>query len=45
MDLDNPKVYGDTFIYDGLVNILTGHLLYGHGVPTDGKSLGLVGIL
>ena len=28
-----------------IVNILTGHLLYVHGVPTDGKSLGLVGIL
>ena len=28
-----------------IVNISTGHLLNGHGVPTDGKSLGLVGIL
>ena len=26
MDFDKPKVYGDTFISDGLVFILTGNI-------------------
>ena len=40
MDFDKPKVYGDTFISDGLVNIVLGMLRMGW--YSQGHKFGLI---